>query len=119
VNLREDDVSAAVQHAFSDVHLNTPVEQVLGRGRRLRTRRRTAAGGLTVATAAIALAVPLLQPAADGPGPMVRARVAPAASAGKAGVQLDLAAYSVHTGADGNGHRAAGVRSGRFHQGPQ
>lgn len=101
MNQHADDVSAAMEHAFSDVDLNTPVEQVIGRGRRLRTRRRAATGGILAAVAAVALAVPLAHSAARGPSTMTQTAAAASATGRTVGVQMDLAGFSVHTKPNG------------------
>jgi len=96
-----DDVTTVVERAFSHVDLNTPVEQILGRGRQLHTRRRAATGGLIVAVAAVALAIPLSHLADNGSRAVAQSPAATAGADGNSGVQVDLAAFSVHTTANG------------------
>jgi hypothetical protein len=98
-----DDVSAAVERAFSAMDSGTSVDQVIGRGRRLRDRRHKLAGSLVAVAAIAALAVPLSQTMASKPqGPTAQTATAPASSRAKApGVQVDLAAFSVNTNANG------------------
>lgn len=60
--MNDDKLITAVREPFTDVHMNTPVEQIVRRGRALRTRRRTSgiAGALAlVAAAAVAVTVQL------------------------------------------------------------
>ena len=62
--MTDDDLITLVRQQRSSVHMDTPVEQIVGRGRALRARRRlpgVAAGALAVAAAAV-LAVTALQP---------------------------------------------------------
>lgn len=64
--MTDDDLITLVRAQRSNVHMDIPVEQIVGRGRTLRARRRlpgVAAGALAVAAAAV-LAVTALQPAA-------------------------------------------------------
>lgn len=63
--MTDDDLITLVREQRSNVRMDTPVEQIVGRGRALRARRRlpgVAAGALAVAAAAV-LAVTALQPA--------------------------------------------------------
>ena len=100
----DDEVSMGVERAFSTVDMATPLEQIVGRGRRLRTRRRAATGGLLLASTALAVALvlPLTHSVQGGQGSAGRASVTAAESkqAGNADVQMDLAAWSVHTNPD-------------------
>ena len=69
--MTDDDLITLVHEQRSNVHMDTPVEQIVGRGRALRARRRlpgVAAGALAVAAAAV-LAVTALQPAGHQAGP--------------------------------------------------
>ena len=68
--MTDDDLITLVREQRSNVHMDTPVEQIVGRGRSLRARRRlpgVAAGALAVAAAAV-LAVTALQPAGHPAG---------------------------------------------------
>ena len=68
--MTDDDLITLVREQRSNVHMDTPVEQIVGRGRSLRARRRlpgVAAGALAVAAAAV-LAVTALQPAGHQAG---------------------------------------------------
>jgi len=83
--MTDDGLITTVQESFAAVHLDIPEDQVAGRGRALRARRRLpglAAGALAVAGAA-ALAVTALLPAGGHPG-------------------LRLAAWTVAKRADGS-----------------
>jgi hypothetical protein len=63
--MTDDDLITLVREQRSNVQMDIPVEQIVGRGRVLRARRRlptVAAGALAVAAAAV-LAVTVLQPA--------------------------------------------------------
>jgi hypothetical protein len=69
--MTDDDLITLVREQRSNVQMDTPVEQIVGRGRALRARRRlpgVAAGALAVAAAAV-LAVTALQPAGHQAGP--------------------------------------------------
>jgi len=69
--MTDDDLITLVREQRSNVHMDTPVEQIVGRGRALRARRRlpgVAAGALAVAAAAT-LAVTALQPTGHHAGP--------------------------------------------------
>jgi hypothetical protein len=69
--MTDDDLITLVHEQRSNVHMDTPVEQIAGRGRALRARRRlpgVAAGALAVAAAAV-LAVTALQPTGHQTGP--------------------------------------------------
>jgi hypothetical protein len=69
--MTDDDLITLVREQRSNVRMDTPVEQIVGRGRALRARRRlpgVAAGALAVAAAAV-LAVTALQPAGHQAGP--------------------------------------------------
>jgi len=62
--MTDDDLITLVREQRNNVHMDTPVEQIVGRGRALRARRRlpgVAAGALAVAAAAT-LAVTAVQP---------------------------------------------------------
>ena len=71
--MNDSDLGIAVRESVAEVRSATPVDQIIGRGRRIRARRRTpqaAVAALTVAAGA-ALAVTTLQPsgqAASHPG---------------------------------------------------
>ena len=69
--MTDDDLITLVREQRSNVHMDTPVEQIVGRGRTLRARRRlpgVATGALAVAAAAV-LAVTALQPTGHQAGP--------------------------------------------------
>ncbi len=69
--MTDDDLITLVREQRSNVHMDTPVEQIVGRGRTLRARRRlpgVAAGALAVAAVAV-LAVTALQPTGHQAGP--------------------------------------------------
>lgn len=69
--MTDDDLVTMVREQRSNVQMDVPVEQIVGRGRALRARRRlpaVAAGALAVAAAAV-LAVTALQPAGHQAGP--------------------------------------------------
>jgi hypothetical protein len=69
--MTDDDLITLVREQRSNVRMDIPVEQIVGRGRALRARRRlpgVAAGALAVAAAAT-LAVTALQPAGHQTGP--------------------------------------------------
>lgn len=93
-----------VDGSFGGVHMNRPIDEITARGRRLRTRRKSLAGvaAVGVVGASLAVALPLSgssgQPGvARGPaGPAVVARTP---NSGQV-VNVDLAAWSVHTNAD-------------------
>jgi hypothetical protein len=66
--MNDNEVLAAVRDSFSDVHMRTPLEQTLRRGRVLRTRRRgyraaALAGAAAIAAAAAVTTVNLGTPA--------------------------------------------------------
>jgi hypothetical protein len=68
--MTDDDLITLVREQRSNVQMDTPVEQIVGRGRALRARRRlpgVAAGALAVAAAAV-LAVTALVPAGHQAG---------------------------------------------------
>ena len=68
--MTDDDLITLVREQRNNVHMDTPVEQIVGRGRALRARRRlpgVAAGALAVVAAAV-LAVTALQPAGHQSG---------------------------------------------------
>jgi hypothetical protein len=70
--MTDDDLITLVREQRGNVHMDTPVEQIVGRGRALRARRRlpgVAAGVLAVAAAAV-LAVTALVPAHQGGRPL-------------------------------------------------
>ena len=69
--MTDDDLITLVREQRNNVHMDTPVEQIVGRGRALRARHRlpgVAAGALAVAAAAV-LAVTALQPTGHHAGP--------------------------------------------------
>jgi hypothetical protein len=73
--MNDDGLMTAVKDSFAGVHLDIPAEQIAGRGRALRARRRLpglAAGALAVAGAMV-LAVTALLPVARHPGPRLAA----------------------------------------------
>ena len=61
--MNDDELSTAVKEPFTDVHMTIPVDEIITRGRGVRTRRRipVAAGGLAVA-AGVAVGVATLLP---------------------------------------------------------
>ena len=76
--MTDDDLITLVRQQRGSVQMTTPVEQIIGRGRALRTRRRIpslAAGALAVAAAA-ALAVTALLPAGHQAGRQPPAQLA-------------------------------------------
>jgi hypothetical protein len=76
--MTDDDLITLVREQRSGVRMDVPVEQIVGRGRALRARRRLpglAAGALAVAAAAT-LAVTALGPAGHRTGPQPPARLA-------------------------------------------
>jgi hypothetical protein len=76
--MADDDLITMVREQRSNVHMDVPVAQIVGRGRVLRARRRIpglAAGALAVAAAA-ALAVTALLPASHQAGPQPPAQLA-------------------------------------------
>jgi hypothetical protein len=75
--MTDDDLITLVRKQRASVQMTTPVEQIIGRGRALRARRRIpglAAGALAVAAAA-ALAVTALLPAGHRAGPQPPAQL--------------------------------------------
>jgi hypothetical protein len=86
--MTDEEVITAVRDQRNRVHMTTPVEQVISRGRAVRARRRipAVAGALAVAAAVAVLAVTHLAPASHQPSP-------------QRGVQL--AAWTVVRQADG------------------
>jgi hypothetical protein len=95
-----DEVPSALADALASVDLNTPVDQVIQRGRRLRVRRRVLAGGLAVTAAAALLAGPLTH-LAEGTSPQPAVATAAPRTHASTGVRVNLAAYTVQTNADG------------------
>lgn len=91
--MTDDELNTSVKEHFTNVHMNTPVEQIMTRGRAVRVRRRipVAAGTLAV-TAGATLGIATLLPAAHSP------RVDHQTTAGRA----TLDAYSVATTGHGN-----------------
>jgi hypothetical protein len=76
--MTDDDLITLVREQRRNVHMDIPVEQIVGRGRTLRARRRlpgVAAGALVVAAAAV-LAVTALVPAGHRAGPQPPAQLA-------------------------------------------
>ena len=76
--MTDDDLITLVRGQRSNVRMDVPVEQIVGRGRALRARRRLpglAAGALAVAAAAV-LAVTALVPAGHRAGPQPPAQLA-------------------------------------------
>ena len=95
----DDDVFAIVADGFTSVDLDTSLERVTARGRRLRTRRRAMTGAATMGVAAVAaLAVAL--PGTAQPG---ASRSAPSAlsSPPQRAVNVHLAAWSMASNANG------------------
>jgi hypothetical protein len=76
--MNDDHLITLVREQRSNVHMDIPVEQIVGRGRALRARRRipgVAASALAVAAAAV-LAVTALLPASHQAGPQPPAQLA-------------------------------------------
>jgi len=87
---------AFVGNSLAGVHMDTPVSDVTARGRKLRHRRTAATGLATTGIAAIAtLAVAL--PSSGGGTATAQARQTVTIAQG---VNVDTAAWSVHTNAD-------------------
>ena len=88
MNHDTDEMFAALESGFRDIDLDDSLESVIARGRRLRDRRRMRTGLAATGVAAIAaLAVAL--PSTSG-----------GSSARDAGVNVQMAGWSVHTDAD-------------------
>jgi hypothetical protein len=90
--MNDDDLITVVRESFTDLHATTPVEQILRRGRAVRTRRRipVLTGALAVVAGAAALALTTLLPGVHQPIP--RPGTLPSAQ---------LAAWTVTRQADG------------------
>ncbi len=66
--MNDDKVITAVRESFTDVHMDTPVERIVSRGRAVRTRRRVPGmAGAVAVVAGAALAVAALLPASHQP----------------------------------------------------
>jgi hypothetical protein len=68
--MNDNDLSTIVRESVTQVRSATPVDRVIGRGRRIRTRRRIpqVAGAAFTAAAGVALAVTALQPHGQAAG---------------------------------------------------
>ena len=68
--MTDDELNTSVKEHFTEVHMNTPVEQIITRGRAVRVRRRLprVAGAAALAAAATAVAVTALPSATHQPG---------------------------------------------------
>lgn len=92
--MNDTDILELVQGSLGGVHMQRPIGEITARGRGLRTRRRSIAGVAAVGVlgASTALALPLSGSSAQ-----------PVSAHGQAqsrSVNVDLAAWSVHTNAD-------------------
>jgi hypothetical protein len=96
----DDDVFAPVRDSFAGVDLDTPLDSVIGRGRRVRRRRRTLAGAATMGVAAVA-AVALAVPSATAPATPAAGATAHSGPAGHAAVHIQLAGWSMQSNANG------------------
>lgn len=83
-----------VDGALGGVRMRRPVDEIAARGRRLRTRRRSIAGAAAVGVLGVSLAVAL--PLSSASSQSVAAHGQPQSQP----VNVDLAAWSVHTNAD-------------------
>jgi hypothetical protein len=74
--MNDDELITAVRESFTGVHTATAVEQIVGRSRRVRTRRRVSvlagALALTLAVAGMALTVLTLRPGGHPAPPQPR-----------------------------------------------
>lgn len=86
----DSDILELVEGSLGDVHMRRPLDQITARGRGLRRRRRSVASAAAVGVLGASLAVAL--PLSGTSGQAVTAQ--------SQGVNVDLAAWSVHTNAD-------------------
>jgi hypothetical protein len=86
--MNDNELITAVREQRNKVQMTTPVEQIISRGRAVRTRRRIPGiAGVTAVLAGAALAVPALLPSSHQPGHQRSA---------------ELAAWTITKQADGN-----------------
>ena len=73
--MTDEELITTVREQRSQVHMTTPVEQVISRGHAVRVRRRIrgAAGALAMVAGVAALIVIILSPARNQPGPQLAA----------------------------------------------
>lgn len=93
-SMNDSDILDRVDGSLSGVRMQRPIDEITARGRRLRTRRRSIAGAAAVCVLGASLAIAL--PLSGSSGQPVVA-YAPTQSQV---VNVDLAAWSVHTNAD-------------------
>jgi hypothetical protein len=76
--MTDEELITVVREQRNRIHMTTPVEQVISRGRAVRARRRipAVAGALAVAAAVAVLAVTRLAPASPQPIPQPRVQLA-------------------------------------------
>lgn len=93
-DIQNTDILDLVDGSLSTVRMQRPIDEITARGRRLRTRRRSIAGAAAVGVlgASLAIALPL-----SGSSGQPAVAYAPTQSQV---VNVDLAAWSVHTNAD-------------------
>jgi hypothetical protein len=93
-NVNDTDVLERLHSSLGGVRMRRPIDEITARGRGLRTRRRSIAGATAVGVlgASLAFALPLSGSSAQP--------VAARSQAQSQAVNVDLAAWSVHTNAD-------------------
>lgn len=92
--MNDSDILELVDGSLGGLHMSRPVDEITARGRWLRTRRRSIAGAAAVGVLGASLAIAL---------PLSGSSGQPVAAYGQSRglvVNVDLAAWSVHTNAD-------------------
>lgn len=87
----DEEVLEAVGASLSAVHMHRPLDEIMTHGRRLRRRRRAAGGAAIAGVLGVSLAVAL---------PLSNAGRGQTLTANGHAVNVDMAGWSVHTGAD-------------------
>lgn len=103
--MNDTELSTAVRDSVADIHVATPVEAIISRGRGVRARRRipVAAGALTVAAGAALTVTTILPAGHSGLGPSSQSRPASsAAPGGSHSTRVQLAAWTVAKRANGD-----------------